>query len=378
MRAFLWLLVAWWPTAAPCDVVDADGDALDLTGLGGDTRAAGPGPTSCTTYPNCDWIYRFDLCGSLFTESRCLGGSQNVAMRWEDEPISGPSPICQDMGGTALPTFSRIESEEPGGLQAEFSGPGSYSLTVRILCDESAGDPGEVSRAAEVFTSGQATLDWCVCLAVVRRSVPWGPLNARSCRRLTPAARCMLSGVDRYTSSAVVCPAGSAAGWVIVGVILGVSGVYACAGIAYGRQLNLPNEGDGALSHPEKGGLMGCLHWHPHIAWWQQLPQLVMDGWHFTLVQAGLRKSDDPYMQIDEDPEADQLYAEQLAARKSTNYSKEVTFDPAAKSAPAADKPKRKKKKTRRSSASGVEGKTKKKPRVKPRASLPSNPVALE
>ena len=38
-----------------CIVVDTDGDSWDLSALAGITEASGPGPTSCTLYPNCDW-----------------------------------------------------------------------------------------------------------------------------------------------------------------------------------------------------------------------------------------------------------------------------------------------------------------------------------
>ena len=70
----------------------------------------------------------------------------------------------------------------------------------------------------------------------------------------------------------------SVLGWTITGILLGLSAVYLCGGVYYGRRSNPPAAGDGAFAHPEGKGLVG---WHPHHSGMEQMPGLMVDGWRY-------------------------------------------------------------------------------------------------
>ena len=87
----------------------------------------------------------------------------------------------------------------------------------------------------------------------------------------------------------MICVGGGAAP-LIIGSILGALAFYLLAGVAYGRNKNPPNPGDGAFAHPEGKGVIG---WHPHHEKaWGDFMALVSDGFKFTLARVRGEKYD--------------------------------------------------------------------------------------
>jgi hypothetical protein len=122
---------------------------------------------------------------------------------------------------------------------------------VDLLCDRgqppqrhAAGEHNLVpDRVTDVFSAGAATITW---------------------------------------RTSVICVGGGAAP-LIIGSILGALAFYLLAGVAYGRNKNPPNPGDGAFAHPEGKGVIG---WHPHHEKaWGDFMELVSDGFKFTLAR---------------------------------------------------------------------------------------------
>ena len=181
--------------ACACIVTDQDGREWDLTAIGGMTEGRGTGPTSCTTWPDCDWLYFFDVCNAPTsigpipgrpTALQCLSTYNTVAIRIEDEGNSA-SPLCTDLGADGAATqYIPIDR----GLQVKFSRL-SFSLTVDLLCGARGPSKAESGLNAgpdyadDEFVSGVAKLTWttnAVCAASHGWLIVHAPYNKASGR----------------------------------------------------------------------------------------------------------------------------------------------------------------------------------------------------
>lgn len=339
-----WLLLglATLYCASACTVQDTDGDKWDLTALAGLSEALGPGPASCSR-PACDWLYFFDVCNVVATYPPIPGRPDNpgcssnvvtVAVRIEDELPTSFDSICQDMGAQGATTT--YHKTEDGGLSVHFESSSSYALVLNLIRDCGApvrtlADSGlwtGADRAADLFTAGQATLDW--------------PTSG-------------------------ICYGGDL-GWTIAMVIVFGGAAYVGAGVLYGRSKTPPAEGDGSWAHPEG---LGAAAWHPHYQVWNDCSGLVREGGAYTMMRYAIWRNGGTYEKVDRQ----QGQHDGLLAESSMESSLE-------QSSPAAAKKGAKNKKSRRASAGEVDGggkreeKKKKKRKPRPVGSLPSISVS--
>ena len=145
-------------TAFTCMCTDADGVAWNLQELRGEVATTGPSAAGG------DWDYRFDLCGDVASETP--GCTLDVQVIRED------GTDCEMLAGPQDPGRPAVTATADGiALCYEFGTARPKSLTVELVCDESAGDgaPGEVDGDGDAVSVVWQT--GAVCPGGVRLSL---------------------------------------------------------------------------------------------------------------------------------------------------------------------------------------------------------------
>ena len=251
-------------SGSSCICTDEQGGTWDVTSLtpagnpNADTTVVARGACSGTYCQGTGFEYHVDFCGSLQVPQSCYSGvcctpSDNLNMYRTDMRADCP-PLttcqCDKLGDISAGAVEVTTLQDGDGISVEFT-PNSYYNSyagwvppvINLICDGEPSTAYEETSAVSVnpeVVNTACTTNYC-------------------------------SMVINWRTSAV-CAGGR--GWTIVILICVAAGLYVGGGVGYTRyEKGHWDSGDG-----------GVLSAHPHWPLWQEIPDLVRDGYHYTKV----------------------------------------------------------------------------------------------